>query len=66
MKQFRTNWESKSVKDARRYTIYRDRANGTIEHYTNVEGQRVMLNRGYAENEVNRGLAKYVDLWEAR
>jgi hypothetical protein len=65
MKPFRTNWESKSAKDARRYPIYRDRANGTIEHYTNVDGQRIMLARSYAENEVNRGYARYIDLWEA-
>lgn len=60
MRQFRTNWDARKS-DASRYPIYRDRANGTIEHFTYSDGAKVTLARSYAEHEVNAGLARYVD-----
>lgn len=47
-----------------RDTIYRDRANGTIEHFTYSDGQRVFVSRAWAENQVCRGYARYIDLWK--
>ncbi len=45
-------------------TIYRDKANGTIEHFMYCEGDRVFVSRAWSENQVARGYARYVDLWK--
>ncbi len=45
-------------------TIYRDKAHGTIEHYTYSGGRRIFVSRSWSEKEVRRGYARYIDLWK--
>ena len=46
-------------------TIYRDKANGTIEYFVYSDGERVTVSRPWAEDQMCRGRARYVDLDKA-
>lgn len=45
-----------------REKIYRERANGTTEYWVYSDGQRVKVSRAWAEDQVCRGKAIYVEV----
>jgi hypothetical protein len=41
-------------------TIYCEQANGRIEYWTYIEGERCFVSASWAKAQVNRGLARIV------